>query len=178
MTSDVTVVIDGGGCLEMFFEPLSNCSRGFTNVFLITLHPATLVSVDDSTFLLDGILVFGSHWEVFDCVTSLKVHLHSIFTACFLHTLTDPLVVGDHYVRPLDVIASIIVPFFVLLAAVLVFILALFIAHTGYMHFVNASSRCFSSSFNSSVLEQMVLALCCSEPTTLYLDETVWLLSH
>ena len=98
--------------------------------------------------------------------------------ACFLHTPTDPLVVGDYYVRPVDVIASIIVPFLLLLAAVLVFILALFIAHAGYLHLVSASSRCCSSSFNSSVLEQMVLVLCCSEPTTLYLDETVWLLSH
>ena len=87
----------------------------------------------------------GSHEEVFDCVASLKVHLHSIFTACFLHTLTDPLVVGDHYVRPLDVIASIIVPFFFgcFLVADLVFILALLIAHVGYLHLVSASSRCF-----------------------------------
>ena len=34
----------------MFFEPLSKSSRGFTNVFLVTLHPVTLVSVNDSTF--------------------------------------------------------------------------------------------------------------------------------
>ena len=65
-----------------------------------------------------------------------------------------------------------------LLVAVLVFILALLSAHAEYLHLVSASSRCFSSCFNSSGLEQMVLALCCSEPTTLYLDETVWLLSH
>ena len=68
--------------------------------------------------------------------------------------------------------------FWLLLAAFLVFILALFRAHAGYLHLVSASSRCFSSCSNSSVLEQMVFALCCSEPTTLYLDETVWLLSH
>ena len=59
VTSGVTMVIDGVGCLEMFFEPLSKSSRGFTSVFLITLHPVTLVSVNDSTFLLDDILVFG-----------------------------------------------------------------------------------------------------------------------
>ena len=71
------------------------------------------------------------------------------------------------------------VPFLLLLlAAVLVFILALFIAHVGYLHLVSASSRWCSSDFNSSLLEQMVFALCCSELTTLYLDETVWLLSH
>ena len=71
-----------------------------------------------------------------------------------------------------------LVPLMVLLVTVLVFILALFSAHTGYLHLVSACFRCFSSCFNSSGLEQMVFALCCSEPTTLYLDETVWLLSH
>ena len=68
--------------------------------------------------------------------------------------------------------------FLLLLAAVFVFILALFIAHVEYLHLVGASSRWCSSYLISSLLEQMVLALCCSEPTTLYLDETVWLLSH
>ena len=73
---------------------------------------------------------------------------------------------------------AILFHFLLLLAAVLVFILALFIAHVGYFHLVSASSRWCYSDFNSSLLEQMVFALCCSEPTTLYLDETVWLLSH
>ena len=80
--------------------------------------------------------------------------------------------------RPLDAIVSDIVPLLLLLAAVFVFILALFIAHVGYLHLVSASSRWCSSDLNSSLLEQMVLTLCCSEPITLYLDETVWLLSH
>ena len=50
--------------------------------------------------------------------------------------------------------------FWLFLAAVLVFILALFRAYAGYLHLVSASSRCFSSCFNSSVLDQMVFALC------------------
>ena len=70
-----------------------------------------------------------------------------------------------------------LVPFVVLWATLLVFILALFMAHAGYLYCVSVCFRC-SSYFNSSGLEQMVLALCCSEPTTLYLDDTVWLLSH
>ena len=49
VTSDVKVVIDGGRCLEMFFEPLTKCPRGLTNVF-ITFNHITLVSVYDSTF--------------------------------------------------------------------------------------------------------------------------------
>ena len=65
-----------------------------------------------------------------------------------------------------------------LLVAVLVFIFALLIAHAGYLHLWSATCRCFSSVLSRSSLEQMVFALCCNEPTTLYLDATVWLLSH
>ena len=65
-----------------------------------------------------------------------------------------------------------------LLVAVLVFIFALFIAHAGYLHLLSVSCRCCSSAFSRSSLEQMVLALCCNEPTTLYFNATVWLLSH
>ena len=65
-----------------------------------------------------------------------------------------------------------------LLAAVFVFILALFNAHVGYLHLRSASSRWCSSDLSSSLSEQMVLALYCKEPTTLYFDETWWLLSH
>ena len=50
VTSGIIVVMDGGRCLEVFFEPLSKCSRGLCNVFLITLHPITFVSLYDSTF--------------------------------------------------------------------------------------------------------------------------------
>ena len=71
-----------------------------------------------------------------------------------------------------------LMPFVVFLATVLVFILALLSDHAGYLHLVSTCSRCFSSCFNSSGLEQMVFALCCSKPTTLCLDKTVWLLSH
>ena len=65
-----------------------------------------------------------------------------------------------------------------LLAAVFVFIFVLLIAHVGYLHLVSASSRWCSSDLNSSFSEQMVLALYCREPITLYFDETWWLLSH
>ena len=59
--------------------------------------------------------------------------------------------------RPLDAIVSDIFPFLLLLAAVFVFILALFIAHAGYLNHVSASSRWCSSDLNNSLLEQMVL---------------------
>ena len=47
----------------------------------------------------------------------------------------------------------------------------------GYLHLFNAWKRC-SSSCNTSWLEQMVLALWYSVPTTLYLDRIVGWLSH
>ena len=53
VTADVTMVKDWGGCLLMFFEPLCKSSRGFTNVFLITVNPATLKPIDGlNVFLL------------------------------------------------------------------------------------------------------------------------------
>ena len=50
VTSGVKMVIYRGGCLEVFFEPVSKCSWGLSNVFLTAFHPVTLVSIDDSTF--------------------------------------------------------------------------------------------------------------------------------
>ena len=61
VTSGVKMVIYMGRCLLMFFEPLSKCSWGIPNIFLITFHPVTLVSVNDSTHLLGRILIFWSN---------------------------------------------------------------------------------------------------------------------
>ena len=76
-----------GRCLLMFFESLSKCSWEFSNIFLITIHPITLVSVNDSTLLLDRVLIFWSHQEVLDGMASSKVDLHSMFAAYFLQAL-------------------------------------------------------------------------------------------
>ena len=57
--SDVTVVIYGRGGFQMFLEPFTKSSWGHSNIFLITIHSVTLVSVDDFTLLLDWIFVFG-----------------------------------------------------------------------------------------------------------------------
>ena len=68
------------------------------------LHPVTLVSIDDSTFLLYRFFIFGSHQEVFDGSTSFKVHLYPIFAANLLYALTQPTVIRNHYVRLLVVV--------------------------------------------------------------------------
>ena len=98
MTSFVKMVIYWGGCFYMFFKPLSKCSWGLSNVLLITFHPVTFVSIYDSTFLLDGILIFWSHQEVIYSVASFKVDLHSIFIACFLYALTDSFIIRNHHI--------------------------------------------------------------------------------
>ena len=82
VTSGVIVVKYGGWGLLMFLEPLSKCSGGFPYIFFITLHPVTLVSVDDSNLFQHRIFVFGSHQEASDGIASFEVDLHSILVAC------------------------------------------------------------------------------------------------
>ena len=97
VTSCVKVVIYWGRCLLMFLEPLSKCSWGLSNIFLITLHPVTLVSINDPTHLLDRILIFWSHQEILDGVASFKIDLHSMsifvgWTLCLdLNSYSEPM---------------------------------------------------------------------------------------
>ena len=78
----------------MFFEPLCKGSRGFTNVFLITVNPATLKSIDDPTLFEDWIFILWGHQEAFDGSTSFEVHLYTMFITGLFKALTDPLVIG------------------------------------------------------------------------------------
>ena len=165
----------------MFFEPFFKSSWGLSNVVFITLHPVTFVSVDDSTFLLYRIFIFGSHQEVLDGSASFEVHFHPIFAANLLNALTELTVVRHYYVWLLDVL---LVPELVLLllslfgAGFLVFIFILFRAQVGYLHLASALWRWFSSFCSSCGLEQMICALWCKVPIILYLDVKVWWLSH
>ena len=58
-------------------------------------------------------------------------------------------------------------------AGFLVFILILFRAQVGYLHLVSVPWIWFSSFCSSCGLEQMVFALSCRVPITLYLDVKV-----
>ena len=98
VTSGVKMVIYWVRSLLMFLEPLSKCASGLSNVFLITFHPVTFVSINDPTLLLDWILIFWGHQEVPDGVASFKVDLHSMFTACFLQAVTQPFLIWCHHV--------------------------------------------------------------------------------
>ena len=54
----------------------------------------------------------------------------------------------------------------------------LLMAQLGYLHLPRASLRCFNSSLRSSGVVQTTLALWVSVPMTLYLEDTLWWLSH
>ena len=86
VTTDVAVVIYGRGEFQMFLEPFTKSSWGLSNIFLITIHPVTMVSVDDSTLLLDWVFVFGSYQEVLD--GSASFNLYPKLSANVLNALT------------------------------------------------------------------------------------------
>ena len=99
VTTDVPVVIYGRGGFQMFLEPFSKSSWGLSNIFLITIHPATMISVDDSTLFLDWISVFGSHQEVLDSGASLVIHLYPKLSANVFDALTETTIVWYYYIR-------------------------------------------------------------------------------
>ena len=44
---------------KVFFKPFIKCSFRFSNVLCFTVHPSTLISIDDPTSLKDGVLVLS-----------------------------------------------------------------------------------------------------------------------
>ena len=73
-------------------------SRGLSYIFLITVHPATFVTLDDPTLLHHRILVLGGHQEVFDGGTSSKIYLYTIVAALFLDSFTQHPIIWNSYV--------------------------------------------------------------------------------
>ena len=65
------MVMNWGGGLLMFFEPLCKGSCRFSNIFFLTPIFIAFVPVYDSTFVGKSILVLWSHQEAFDGLTSL-----------------------------------------------------------------------------------------------------------
>ena len=61
--------------------------------------PVTLISVDDSTSLLDWISVLGSHQEVLDGGASFAIHLYPKLSANVLNALTESTIAWYHYIR-------------------------------------------------------------------------------
>ena len=175
VATDVTMVIYGRGGFQVFLEPFSKSSRGLPNILFITVHPVTMITVDDSSLFLDWFFVLWRHQEVLDGSASFTMYLHPKFSANVFDALTEPSIVRYHHTGSLDDVTISVVCF---LAGLFVFCCILFIAHVGYWQFFSAFFRCFSSLFSSCVLEQMVFALCCIVPITPYFVVNGWWLSH
>ena len=124
----------GEGGLKMFIEPLSKCSWWLPYILLITLHPAAFVSIDDTTLLCDGIIIFGNHQEAFDGIASFKMYLYSMFSAHILRLLLSPFTYGTTIQDPwwlVVALAQMFVPllFWSWFIGALIFIFTLFRAH-------------------------------------------------
>ena len=86
----------------MFLEPLFKCSIGLSYIFLITLHSATFVTVDDPILLQHRIFVLWGHQEVFDGCASSEVNWNPIDRPTFLMLdVTDVVTIG---LQPLDAV--------------------------------------------------------------------------
>ena len=141
------------------------------NVFLITIYPVTLVSIDDSTLLLDWIFVFGRHQEVPDGGASFKVHLYPKLAANVLDALTKSTVVGNHYVGLLLVVHTSFLCWSLVGVLFLCFLCILLRAQVGYLHFLSALFRCCSS-FAAIMGWSRWFVLCVAE----YQSHCIWML--
>ena len=82
----------------MLSEPLCKGSARFSNIFFITVHPATPEPVDHPTLLQDGVSIFGVYQEVLDDVASFEKHFYPMFSAAVFAALTLALDGWDNYI--------------------------------------------------------------------------------
>ena len=68
------------------------------NVLFITPIFIAFISVYDSTFVGNRILVLWCHKEAFDGLSSFEVDLYPKFVAWFFDPLTKPLMIWNHHV--------------------------------------------------------------------------------
>ena len=79
MSCGITVVIYWEMDHEVFLEPLSKCSWGFSNIFFITFQPVTIKSIYHP--ILFGDVFLGSHQEVLPVINT--------WIPCFLHMFLE-----------------------------------------------------------------------------------------
>ena len=105
----------GDGALMCSLNLSANVLPEFPNVLLLTVHPATLVPVDHTTFLQDGVPIFGVYQEVPDGIASFEIHFNPMFSADVLAAFTQALHIWDHYVGLFAVCVSLVLvgPLFV-----------------------------------------------------------------
>ena len=73
--------------LKIFLEPMLKCSCIFFNLFFITFHPVTLVSVDHPTLLDDGFCPWELPEGLYHSV-SFKMYMYPMFPTDVLEAFT------------------------------------------------------------------------------------------
>ena len=173
--------MDGLGSPHVFSEPLCKGPVWFPNIFFFIVQLATLVSVNHPTVLTAGVSLFRVYQEVLDGTAFFEIHFNTMFPADVLVAFTHAFNMGNHYVG-LVVLEACVVPSVneILVASLFFFclILALFKAHTGYVHLSSACLRWPSSSLSYWLLEQIDFGLCLRVLMTLNLAARWWWLSH
>ena len=106
------MVIYGREGFQVFLEPFSKSSRGLSNILLITVHPVTMITVDDSTLFLDWVFVLWRHQEVLDGSASITMHLQPKFSANVFDAFAEPSIVRYHYTGSLGDVTIFVVCLF------------------------------------------------------------------
>ena len=93
VTCMVAMMMNGGGVLQVLFEPFFKTPGGFPYVFIITHNVTTLEPVYGPTFADHGFFVLGGDQLVLDGTTTFEVGLYAIPPTDLLHTFTETLCV-------------------------------------------------------------------------------------
>ena len=89
--------MNGRGLLQVLLASFPQGPGCLPYVFFITCYVVALVAVDDSTFLVFGVLVLGPHEYLFNGCVSLEVYLDAILTTDVFETFGCPLSVWNDY---------------------------------------------------------------------------------
>ena len=97
MTCLLDVHMDRRGMFQIFFVSFPQVPGYLFYVLLIACYVCTFVTVDNSTFLLLWVLVFGFHKELFCCSVSIEMYLDAIFTTYIFEAFRCSFCVWDDY---------------------------------------------------------------------------------
>ena len=78
-------------CLEMFLKPFTKCDRIFSNVLIIAVQLLALVSINNSTFILNFVFILGCHMDVLYCSVAFKICFNAILAKDVLTAFTHAL---------------------------------------------------------------------------------------
>ena len=111
--------------IQGVLKSLTKASCRFTNVLLIKLHSLILRPVNHSTFLCHGISVLVGNQEVFECIASFEMNLHSQLVTYYFETFTYPFGVGYYHVDVFVLVAVCLLHVVIVTGAVVVLMLTL-----------------------------------------------------